>query len=215
LQESWNIKGYILEYIDETHTYLVNGVIVPSITQILKIKFGNKYNGISKEVLNRAAELGTAVHKSIEDYEKLGLESEVKELRNYKFLKKHYKFECKDNEVPIIFFWNYEEDRPATPEEIESGIAVPVAAGRLDLVLEETEKIGLGDIKRTSALDKEYVAYQLNLYRIAYQQCYGIAIKFLKALHLRENTRKYINIPISEEVTLELLKTYLEREIIC
>ncbi len=193
--ESWEIKGHTLEYIDETHTYLVNGIIVPSITQILKIKFGNKYDGVSKEVLNRAADLGTAVHKAIENFEKSNIESDLVELRNYKFLKEHYKFVCLDNEVPIILF----QDN------------VPVAAGRLDLVLKIEEDIGLGDIKRTSVLDKEYLAYQLNLYRIGYQQCYDTEIKQLKALHLRENTRKYVNIPINEEMALELLKKYLER----
>ena len=34
------IAGHTLEYIDDSHTYLVDGVIVPSITQILKLKFG-------------------------------------------------------------------------------------------------------------------------------------------------------------------------------
>ena len=35
--ESWEIAGGLLEYIDDTHTYLYDGVILPSITQILKI----------------------------------------------------------------------------------------------------------------------------------------------------------------------------------
>ena len=48
---SWYICGHILEYIDSTHTYLVDGVIVPSITQIMKLKFGNKYDGVDKDVL--------------------------------------------------------------------------------------------------------------------------------------------------------------------
>ena len=68
--ESWEIAGGLLEYIDESHTYVYNGVILPSITQILKIKFGNKYDGVSENVLQRASNKGTAVHKAIEDYEK-------------------------------------------------------------------------------------------------------------------------------------------------
>ena len=60
--DTWEIKGHTLEYIDEIHQYLVDGVCVPSITQILKVKFGNKYVGISKEVLDNAAKKGTAVH---------------------------------------------------------------------------------------------------------------------------------------------------------
>lgn len=195
--DTWEIKGHTLEYIDEIHQYLVDGVCVPSITQILKVKFGNKYNGISKEVLDNAAKKGTEVHESIENYEKLGIDINISELKNYKFLKKHYNFECLDNEVPIILFQDNE----------------PIAAGRLDLVLKlENGDTALGDIKRTSVLDKEYLAYQLNLYRIGYQQCYGIEIKALKGLHLRENVRKYVNLPINEQMALELVKKYMEGE---
>ena len=38
---SWEIAGHTLEYFDDTHEYLVDGLLVPSITQILKYKFGN------------------------------------------------------------------------------------------------------------------------------------------------------------------------------
>lgn len=195
--ESWNIAGGLLEYIDDTHTYIFNGEILPSITQILKVKFGNKYDGISKEVLNRAAIKGTAVHKAIEDYEKYNIDDiGCTELRNYKFLKKAYKFKCLDNEVPVVLFKDDE----------------PVACGRLDLVLEENGQVGLGDIKRTSTLDKEYLAYQLNLYRIAYQQCYCTKIEFLRGVHLRNDVRKYINLPINEKMAISLLNEFLEGE---
>ena len=46
--EEWNIKGHDVEFIDDTHTYLVDGVIVPSITQILKIRFNKKYGDIER-----------------------------------------------------------------------------------------------------------------------------------------------------------------------
>ena len=78
------------------------------------------------------------------------------------------------------------------------------------MILKENEDVGIGDIKRTSSFDKEYVAYQTNLYRIGYQQCYGVKISFLRGLHLREDTRKYIKLPINEEMSLKLLKKYLE-----
>lgn len=194
--ETWNIKGHVLEYIDESHTYLVDGIIVPSITTILKIKFGNKYDGISKEVLDKAAQKGTRVHEAIEKLCKIGEVEDLKEVKNFIFLQKQYKFEVLDNEVPIILFINN----------------VPVAAGRLDLVLKIGDKIGLGDIKRTSVLDKEYLAYQLNLYRIGYFQSYGVKAEFLKGLHLREDKRKFVNIPINEELSFKLVNEYLEKE---
>lgn len=193
--ESWEIAGGALEYIDETHTYIFDGVILPSITQILKSKFGNKYNYVSEKVLNRAAIQGTMVHKIIEDYEKYGIENEdCKELRNYKFLKKNKKFKCLENEVPVVLFL---DDKP-------------VSAGRIDMILEEDGSLGIGDIKRTSTLDKEYVAYQTNLYRIAYEQTYNKKISFLRVIHLRNDVRKYVNLPIEEDMPMELIKKYKE-----
>lgn len=185
---SWNIKGHTLEYIDDIHQYLVDGVCVPSITQILKIKLGNKYQGVSTKVLNNASRKGTEVHEAIEKLCKTGEIEDLKEVRNFIFLQKHYKFEVLDNEVPVILF--------------DENSNEPIAAGRLDLVLKADEDIGLADIKRTAKLDKEYLTYQLNLYRIAYQQCYDKEIKFLKGLHLRDDIRKYVDIPINAEIKL-------------
>ena len=94
----WEICGGVLEYIDETHTYIYDGVVVPSVTQMLKSKFGSKYNGVPKNVLERAAMRGTAVHKAIEDYEQQGIETDLSELRNYIRLKEWYDFTVMDNE---------------------------------------------------------------------------------------------------------------------
>lgn len=192
--ETKTIKGGVLEYIDETHTYLYDGVVLPSITQILKVKFGSKYNNIPQYILERASVRGTEVHEAIERYEQEGIETDLPELQGYKHLKEKHKFGCIENEVPVVLFKNGEA----------------VACGRLDLVLTEGEKIGLGDIKRTYSLDKKYLEYQLNLYRIAYQQCYGTEISFLKGLHLREDTRKYVTLPINENLVNEILDLYFK-----
>ena len=189
-----NLKGYELEYIEDEHIYLVDGVIVPSITTLMKIKFGKKYEGINKEVLNRASEKGTEVHQIIQDYCERGVETDIKELRNFKFLQKQYGFKVLENEVPVILFKDDE----------------PISAGRLDMVIEMNGDIGGADIKRTSTLDKEYLAYQLNLYRIAYLQSYGKEWKFLKGIHLKEDIRKFVDIPINEEIAWELVDKYME-----
>ncbi|MBQ4244580.1 MAG: hypothetical protein II702_06675 [Clostridia bacterium] len=193
------MAGHTLEYIEDGHIYLVDGVIVPSVTEMLKSKFGHKYDFVNEAVLNRAASAGTAVHEAIERYCKTGEETDIPELRGFKFLQRMYGFKVLENEVPVILFDNDE----------------PIAAGRLDMVLEMNGKIGGADIKRTSALDKEYLAYQLNMYRIAYRQSYGTEWKFLRGIHLREEKRKFIAIPICEDLTMEFIKNWRANDETC
>ena len=192
--ESWNIAGHALEYLDDIHQYIVDGICVPSITQCLKFKFGNKYASVDASTLQRASEKGTEAHRAIEEYCKTGKESELPEVRNFKFLQKQYRFTVIENETPVILSLENE----------------PICAGRLDMVLMMNDQIGLADIKRTSVLDKEYLAYQLNLYRIAYRQSYGIEAEFLRGLHLREDVRKFVQIPINEGMTWDLIHEYLK-----
>lgn len=192
--ESWEIAGHTLEYLDDEHIYLVDGMIVPSITQCLKNKFGNKYAAVDGATLQRAADRGTKIHKDIELFCKGDVASDSEEIRNFKFLRRTYCFEVLENEVPVILFMDDE----------------PMLAGRLDLVLkmttDNTEQIGLADIKTTASLDKDYLAYQLNLYRIAYQQSYGTKVEFLRGLHLRGAQRKFVEIPIREDAIMEYLR---------
>lgn len=192
----WEINGHSLEFEDETHTYICDGIIVPSITQALKFKFKNKYAGIDKDTLQRASEKGTEVHEAIENWCRNGVDSDLPEVRNFKFLQCQYLFEVEDNEIPVIL--NMDDE--------------PIMAGRLDLVIRQHAEgefeLGLADIKRTSALDKEYLGLQLNMYRIAYQQCYNKEISFLRGIHLREDVRKFVNIPINEQYTWDFIKDW-------
>ena len=184
------IKGHTLEYFDDGHLYLVDGCIVPSITQLLKKKFPDMYKGIPEAMLNRASEEGTRLHDAIERLCNDEEVDEIKEVDNFLFLKKKYGFEVLENEVPVILF---DGDKP-------------IAAGRLDLVLKMGDKLVGADIKRTSKLHKEYVGLQLNMYRIAYRQCYGQEWDELRAIHLREDQRKFVKLPINEEYTLQKIK---------
>ena len=137
----------------------------------------------------RAARHGTRVHEAIQRYCETGAEEDLEELRNFKFLQRQYKFGVKECEVPVII-----------------DIAGITCAGRLDMVLLMDKAIGGADIKCTATLNKEKLAYQLNLYRIGYRQCYGIEWNFLRGIHLKGNTRKFVEIPINEEMTEEYVK---------
>lgn len=186
------INGMTLEFYEDGHIYVCDGVIIPSITQILKYKFPHKYGGINKQVLDRASDAGTAVHEAIERYCTDGEDSSMQELRNFKFLMDKYNFKVLRNEIPVILSLDGD----------------PVCAGRVDMVLEMDGRIGGADVKRTSALDKSYLAYQLNLYRIAYKQCYGVEWEFLRGIHLRDDVRKFVPIVIAEDLAMDLLREW-------
>ena len=74
-----------VEYIEEWHTYKLNGKIIPSVTQLLD---DGSYVNIDPMILKYAQDKGTLVHKEIETYlktEKMGFTSEFYEfVRLYK-----------------------------------------------------------------------------------------------------------------------------------
>ena len=195
--ETFNIKGGTLEFYPETHTYLYDGLMLPSVTQILGVKYKNDYASVPPAVLNNAAQRGTAVHKAIENYNVTGYDDGSEAVRNFKFLQKQYGFEVLDSELPLVIF---NDDN------------VPIACGRLDMTMLMDGQTGIADIKTVSTLNKEKIAYQLNLYRIGLRQSYGVDAKFLKIIHLRDGIRKVIDSPVSEGMAWELVSEYLEKE---
>lgn len=192
--ETFSIKGGTLEYFDDTHTYLYEGLMLPSVTQILGVKYRNDYTSVPPAVLNNAAQRGTAVHKAIENYNNSGYDDGSEAVRNFKFLQKQYGFEVLDSELPLVIF---KDD-------------MPIACGRLDMTMLIDGQTGIADIKTVSTLNKEKIAYQLNLYRIGLMQSYGVDAKFLKIIHLRDGIRKFIDSPINEGMTWELIEKFLE-----
>ena len=194
MMETFSIKGGTLEYFDDTHTYLYDGMMLPSVTQILGVKYKNDYASVPPAVLDNASKRGTAVHKAIENYNNSGYDDGSEAVRNFKFLQKQYGFEVLDSELPIVIF---KDD-------------MPIACGRLDMTMLMDGETGIADIKTVSTLNKEKIAYQLNLYRIGLMQSYGVDAKFLKIIHLRDGIRKVIDSPINEGMTWELIDKYLE-----
>lgn len=194
MMETFSIKGGTLEYFDDTHTYLYEGLMLPSVSRILGTKYKNEYASVPPAVLNNAAKRGTAVHKAIENYNNSGYDDGSEAVRNFKFLQKQYGFEVLDSELPLVLF---KDD-------------MPIACGRLDMTMLIDGETGIADIKTVSTLNKEKIAYQLNLYRIGLMQSYGVDAKFLKIIHLRDGIRKVIDSPINEKMTWELINKFLE-----
>lgn len=187
-----NVNGRQLDFIEETHTYLVDGEKTESVTQFLGRLFPNKYSGVPKDVLKRACEEGTQVHKAIEAYCK-GFDDGSDEVKDFKFLQKHYGFDVVENELPLII-----------------SLGEKTFAGTTDMIFKMDGQFCVADIKTTSELDKNYLGYQLNLYKIGVEQSYGYKIEALYGIHLKNGKRKLVKIPVvSEEQIYESVKGIL------
>lgn len=149
-------KNYNVEYYDDTHTYIVDGNVVPSVTGILHYLYPNKYANVNPEVLSAKANYGTSIHEAIQyfndhenefDYYKLIEEKGLQVATNvsrYKALKERYGFRITKQEQLVC------NDK---------------VAGRFDeLGFTRLNKRALMDIKTTAILDKEYLSWQLSIY---------------------------------------------------
>jgi hypothetical protein len=180
----------MIEFIEETHTYLVDGVIVPSVSTILsKTIFKDKYKDVPAFVLQRAAEFGTGVHLAVETSEWLGLDDDqYRVYQNYLEL-------CKDENI--------------TPKAFEKIVRYEYEfIGRYDMEADVGGLDCLCDIKTTYSLDIEYLSWQLSMYELAsgkqFDKLYAIWLPKRKGAKLVEIERK------SKEDILKLLEVYYE-----
>lgn len=205
--ESWNIRGHTLEYDDESHTYLCDGLIVPSVTEIIRGYLGSKYDGVPADVLAEAARKGTLLHEIIESaensasaetYELSSDEAEMSdEFASYLRLKKEYGITCEGNEMPLLI---YHKGRI-------------VAAGRMDMLAFNGDgELGIIDFKRTYDLDDEYLAFQLTLYGMGVKYSYNIDPKFYACMWLRGKRGKFVSYDPIEKRVKEMLDGFLVRE---
>ncbi len=155
----------MIDFIEKPHIYLVDGIITPSVSEILHFIFPDKYKGVDKAILNRKAEYGTTIHQSIETYEMWLKETNPDDafkttvcdenlnyiqeasLRQYLKLKLENNIEVLEQELMIQYERKY--------------------AGRFDMIANINGELSLCDIKTTAELDEEYLSWQLSYYELA------------------------------------------------
>ena len=72
-----------LTFDEPTHTYAINGIILPSVTTLMKPLSNAYYNGIDFATLQTAADRGTAIHNAIDNYNRFGIIDLPPELSGY------------------------------------------------------------------------------------------------------------------------------------
>ena len=196
----------MIDFIEKPHIYLVNGVITPSVSEILHFMFPNKYSGIPDWILERKAKYGTKIHESIEMYEAniktmsiqeaFDVTIQAKELsyiqeaslRQYLKLKNRYNIDVLEQEMMIQYKGKY--------------------AGRFDMIANINGAISLCDIKTTAELDEEYLSWQLSYYELAmcktFDSLYAIWLPKKGIGMLKEIKRK------PKELLIKKLNEFLE-----
>lgn len=143
----------MIEYIDEIHTYLYNGVIIPSVTQILQEKlFKDKYRDVPDFILEKKAKYGSKVHSIIEkienneEYEESSVYIQ-ESIKQYEEIKSKHKIKVISQEQVVCYKGIY--------------------AGKYDMIAKAGNDICLVDIKTTYEVDEEYLSWQLSMYELA------------------------------------------------
>ena len=146
---------------EEKHEYTLDGIVLPSVTQIIQEAGLSDYSFVNETVLKAAANFGTAAHLAceLEDYKDLDYDSLNPELR------------------PYLNGWNkFKKDTGFICEEIEKRVYSKkyLYAGTLDRVGPLFKRKALVDIKTGTSLPK-WIRLQTAGYKIIYNE--GLKIK--------------------------------------
>ena len=123
----------------------------------------NKYANVNKRVLNEKAKFGTFGHKIIENLDVSDLEIAKNHVRT---------IENKSLEICLREYLRLVRKHNIKPEAHEMRVHYGyIYAGTLDMIAEVNDNLSLIDVKFTSTLDKEYLAWQLGMYSLTFDDC--------------------------------------------
>lgn len=135
-----------------THTYTVNGSILPSVSEIVGRIMPGQYADVPEHVLKLAADFGTEVHKMIEIYNVHGLYLPAADDRKNKCLDEYIRLSGHIKPLENEWMGHYKH----------------YFAGRLDCVGEIDGKKYIIEHKTTSVFHRERVELQCSLHRLMY-----------------------------------------------
>jgi len=148
----------MLEFIEENHIYLYDGMIIPSVSNILAFIFPDKYKDVPDYILNAKADYGTLVHKLTEEIDNGKTIEEIKQA--YKF---NYIIEASLNQHIRL-----KQEHMINPLSQEQRVCYKgLYGGTYDLEANVNGELSLIDKKTTAELDKEYLSWQLSYYELA------------------------------------------------
>lgn len=174
-----------IEYLENRHQYIIDGILVPSVSTLVAYATGDIYQNIPEHILEAARVHGTAVHDAIENYERTGAidDEHEKEVNAYIELKEKYLLSPKDMEQ-IVHYKNH-------------------FCGRYDIL--DTQG-NLWDIKTTSKYHEENLQWQLGLYYLGLGKEKDVGY----CIHIPKKGKPKVRIvqPKTNKECISLIETY-------
>ena len=173
-----------LTFEDLTHTYRLNGLVIPSVSTIMEPLKEELYKGISNSTLANAAEKGTIIHNSIENWIKFDIDDTPSEYKGY--------FDG------FLEFWN--EYKPVVVgSEIRIYHKLLGYGGTIDLLAYINDKLTLIDYKSTYTVSDMTCGVQLEGYSQALAS-HGLRAEQKMILHLMKDKWKTVPYPANDPV---------------
>lgn len=165
-----------IEFDEASHTYKLNGVKIPCVSDIMEPLKNAHYSGISEVTLKKAAERGTILHNAIENWIKFGIEDVPQEYEGY--------FKC------FLDFMK-EKNPKILGSEVRMYHKLLKYSGTADLIADINGEITLIDYKSASVISDMNCSVQLEAYAQALAS-HGIRIARKGILPLRKDGKSQI-----------------------
>lgn len=153
------MSKHSLEFLEDTHQYLLDGELIPSVSEIISFNL-DEYSSVPQKTLEKAAAYGTRIHEIIENWftfkEDYMTDEEIQILKSFTQVfneKKLFKGFLKEGFI-----------------EVEKPVYTKDYAGTVDMIVRVGTKLGLYDFKTNAKYPEEHLKLQLNLYRKAYEE---------------------------------------------
>lgn len=170
------------DYNEELHKYYVNGVEVPSVTDICSPISFQRLDALQKAMVERAKERGRRCHELAEEFMLIG-ELDIEDIES-EYIPYMQQF--------VLWAKTYKPKTLYTEKKLFSDLF----AGTLDLICEIDGKIINVDYKFTSAVDKKSLSVQLEGYsRLCKEN--NIALDESWFLHIKKDG--YVFKPITKD----------------
>jgi len=160
-----------LTFDEAGHIYRLNGLVIPSVTTLMKPLSDDFYQTVNPEVLDRAARRGTAIHNAIENYAEFGIQDIAPKYAGY-----------------FRSFLQWWELRKPEPLAMESKVYHKILryAGKADLICIIGGRLTLVDYKTSAQVNTKLCAVQLEGYDRAFES-HGVKVDDRLILHLSKN----------------------------